>query len=58
MNLLQLKTIKLLRTKNVLKLASEYSKYRRILTGSPVTKSPLDLYTQCNFLDDQTFRLF
>ena len=25
-------------------------KYRRILTGSPVTKSPLDLYTQCEFL--------
>ena len=27
------------------------AKYRRILTGSPVTKSPLDLYTQCFFLD-------
>ena len=38
------------RTKNILKLAS-LSKYRRILTGSPVTKSPLDLYTQCFFLD-------
>jgi len=38
------------RTKNILKLAS-LSKYRRILTGSPVTKSPLDLYTQCQFLD-------
>ena len=37
------------RTKNVLKLR-EYAKYRRILTGSPVTKSPLDLYTQCYFL--------
>jgi SNF2 family DNA or RNA helicase len=24
--------------------------YRRILTGSPVTKSPLDLYKQCEFL--------
>jgi len=36
------------RTKNILKLAS-LSKYRRILTGSPVTKSPLDLYTQCLF---------
>ena len=24
---------------------------RRILTGSPVTKSPLDLYSQCAFLD-------
>jgi SNF2 family DNA or RNA helicase len=27
------------------------AKYRRILTGSPVTKNPLDLYTQCEFLD-------
>jgi len=26
--------------------------YRRILTGSPVTKSPLDLYTQCAFLNE------
>ena len=38
------------RTKNILAL-SKNSKYRRILTGSPVTKSPLDLYTQCQFLD-------
>ena len=38
------------RTKNILQL-SKMGKYRRILTGSPVTKSPLDLYTQCHFLD-------
>ena len=38
------------RTKNILSLIP-FSKYRRILTGSPVTKSPLDLYTQCKFLD-------
>jgi len=38
------------RTKNILSLA-KHSKYRRILTGSPVTKSPLDLYSQCQFLD-------
>mgnify|MGYP003630375025 FL=1 len=38
------------RTKNILKLR-DLAKYRRILTGSPVTKSPLDLYTQCYFLD-------
>ena len=38
------------RTKNILSI-SKRSKYRRILTGSPVTKSPLDLYTQCFFLD-------
>ena len=38
------------RTKNILKL-SETAKYKRIMTGSPVTKNPLDLYSQCEFLD-------
>ena len=38
------------RTKNILSLRT-LTKYRRILTGSPVTKSPLDLYSQCQFLD-------
>jgi len=38
------------RTKNILKLKF-YSSCRRILTGSPITKNPLDLYTQCEFLD-------
>ena len=38
------------RTKNILKLG-ESAKYRRIMTGSPVTKNPLDLFTQCEFLD-------
>lgn len=37
------------RTKSVLSLAS-LSKFRRVLTGSPVTKSPLDLFSQCAFL--------
>ena len=45
-----IKNHKAIRTNNVLKLGS-FSKYRRILTGSPVTKSPLDLYTQCDFLN-------
>ena len=40
------------RTKNICKLASS-AKYRRILTGSPVTKSPLDLYKQCDFLQSE-----
>ena len=40
------------RTKNICKLAP-YAKYRRILTGSPVTKSPLDLYKQCDFLESE-----
>ena len=38
------------RTKNILKIGN-LAKYRRILTGSPVTKSPLDLFSQCKFLD-------
>ena len=38
------------RTKKIIALRS-MCKYRRILTGSPVTKSPLDLYSQCQFLD-------
>jgi len=37
------------RTKSIIDL-SEMSKYRRIMTGSPVTKNPLDLYSQCKFL--------
>jgi SNF2 family DNA or RNA helicase len=37
------------RTKNICKLGLS-TKYNRILTGSPVTKSPLDLYKQCDFL--------
>jgi SNF2 family DNA or RNA helicase len=39
------------RTKAITDLALQ-SKYRRILTGSPVTKSPLDLYSQCKFLNE------
>ena len=37
------------RTKNILNLSIR-AKYRRIMTGSPVTKNPLDLYSQCKFL--------
>jgi SNF2 family DNA or RNA helicase len=37
------------RTKHICSLG-EYAGYKRILTGSPVTKSPLDLYKQCEFL--------
>ena len=36
------------RTKNILILAKS-AKYRRIMTGSPVTKNPLDLYTHVIF---------
>ena len=38
------------RTKNIISLG-KHARYRRILTGSPITKNPLDLYTQCEFLD-------
>ena len=38
------------RTKSIIDLG-KYAKYKRIMTGSPVTKNPLDLYTQCEFLD-------
>ncbi len=38
------------RTKNIIGLG-KIAKYRRIMTGSPITKNPLDLYSQCEFLD-------
>ena len=38
------------RTKNIIKIGIN-AKYKRIMTGSPITKNPLDLYTQCEFLD-------
>ena len=39
------------RTKNVIKLGKGV-RYKRILTGTPVTKSPLDLWSQFAFLDE------
>ena len=45
-----IKTPKAKRTKNIIDLG-KHAKYRRIMTGSPITKNPLDLYTQCEFLD-------
>ena len=39
------------RTKAIIKLGT-LAKYRRILTGEPVTRDPLDLYSQCEFLDE------
>ena len=40
------------RTKNILALG-KISHIKRILTGSPITKSPLDLFTQCQFLSPE-----
>jgi SNF2 family DNA or RNA helicase len=44
-----IKTPNASRTKNTLKLAS-LATYKRIMTGSPVTKNPLDIYSQLDFL--------
>ena len=44
-----IKNHKAKRTKALLKIASQF-KYRRLLTGSPITKSPLDIYSQTEFL--------
>ena len=38
------------RTKTLLKM-SEKIGYKRILTGTPITKSPLDIFSQFSFLD-------
>ena len=40
------------RTKAIVALGKE-AYYKRILTGSPVTKSPLDLFSQCAFLNEE-----
>jgi SNF2 family DNA or RNA helicase len=37
------------RSKSIVKVGLG-ARYRRIMTGSPVTKSPMDLYQQCEFL--------
>ena len=45
-----IKNPKASRTKSITKLAKN-TKYRRILTGSPITQSPLDLYSQTEVLE-------
>ena len=40
------------RAKNAVKVGLE-AKYKRIMTGSPVTRSPLDLFQQCDFLSPE-----
>ena len=46
-----IKNHKAKRTKNLIKIAKNV-KYKRGMTGSPTAKSPLDLYSQCEFLKD------
>jgi len=41
-----------LRTKAITKLGN-LARYRVIMTGSPITNSPEDLYAQCNFLNHE-----
>lgn len=45
-----IKNMKADRTKAAIKLG-RMCEYRRILTGTPITQSPLDLYAQCEFLN-------
>ena len=44
-----IKNHKAKRTKSLMKIAAQF-KYRRLLTGSPVTKSPMDIFAQTEFL--------
>tara|TARA_R100000900_G_scaffold82592_2_gene64717 strand:+ start:108 stop:1577 length:1470 start_codon:yes stop_codon:yes gene_type:complete len=44
-----IKNHKAKRTKSLMKIAAGF-KYKRLLTGSPITKSPMDIYSQCEFL--------
>jgi SNF2 family DNA or RNA helicase len=46
-----IKTPNSMRSKNTEKVGIA-ARYRRIMTGSPITKSPMDLYQQCAFLSD------
>ena len=46
-----IKNRKAMRTKNIVKTGS-LALYKRILTGSPVTKSPMDLFSQASFLSE------
>ena len=45
-----IKSPKASRTKALIKVG-ELAKYKRILTGFPVTQSPMDLWSQCRFLN-------
>jgi len=47
-----IKNPKAKRTKALVAIGKSAS-FRRILTGSPVTKSPMDLYSQCAFMDTE-----
>jgi SNF2 family DNA or RNA helicase len=48
-----IKNHKAKRTKALIKIAAGF-KYRRIMTGSPITKEPMDIYAQAAFLGPRT----
>ena len=50
-----IKTPAAMRTKNILRVAKDV-KYKRILTGTPVTKSPLDIFAQFAFFRYKNFK--
>ena len=47
-----IKNHKAKRTKSLIKLGN-LATYKRVLTGSPVTRSPMDLFSQCFFLNEE-----
>ena len=51
----RIKTPSAKRTKRVL-AAAAYAPYRRVMTGTPVTNSPFDVFTQLKFLDPDIWR--
>ena len=53
MNLQQLKHLQLKEQKILFVEKTSYRCYRRIMTGSTITKKPIEIasYTQCEFLD-------
>lgn len=46
----RIKTPKARRTRSIL-AGAKYAPYRRVLSGTPVTNGPFDIYTQVKFLD-------
>jgi SNF2 family DNA or RNA helicase len=44
-----------IRTKNLMKI-KPYSSWRRIMTGTPVTQSPFDIFAPFSFLDENILR--
>lgn len=44
-----------IRTKTIL-ASAKFAKYRRILTGTPITNGPFDIYSQMKFLDEDFWK--